>query len=58
MPEREGCRKDVKRITKYQKTGQWLWATCVADLKKPPVQGPPAQSVDLKDKTGVESAES
>ncbi len=25
MPECEGCHKDVKRITKYSKTGQWLW---------------------------------
>ena len=50
--------KDVNRITKYWKTGQWLWEACVTDLEKPPPQGPPAQSADLKDKTGVESAES
>ena len=32
MPECEGCHKDVKLITKYSKTGQWLCETCVADL--------------------------
>jgi len=58
MPECEGCRKDVKRITKYEKTGQWLCETCVADLEEPPAQEPPTQSADLKDKTGVESPES
>ena len=58
MPECEGCHKDVKRITKYSKTGQRLCETCVADLEKPPAQGPPAQSADLKDRTRVESAES
>ena len=28
MPECEGCKKDVKRISKYEKTGQWLCETC------------------------------
>ena len=44
--------------TKYSKTGQWLCATRVTNQEKPPVQEPPAQFVDLEDKTGVESAES
>lgn len=32
MPEWAGCHEDVKRITKYSKTEQWLCETCVADL--------------------------
>ena len=58
MPECDGCHKDVKRITKYSKTGQWLCETCVTDMEKPAAKGPPTQSAELKDKTGVESAES
>ncbi len=28
MPECEGSKKDMKRISKYEKTGQWLCGTC------------------------------
>ena len=52
MRECEGCHKDVKRITKYSKTGQWLCETCVADLEKPPVQMPPATSTGDENKKG------
>ena len=30
MPECEGCKKDVKRISKYEMTGQWLCDICAA----------------------------
>ncbi len=52
MPECEGCHKDVKRITKYSKTGQWLCETCVTDLEKPPVQIPPASATSDENKKG------
>ena len=52
MPECEGCRKDLKRISKYEKTGQWLCETCVADLEKPPMQIPRASSTSENGKNG------
>ena len=58
MPEYEGCKKDVKRISKYEKTGQWLCETCVADLEKPPLQIPPASSTNDKNKNGKGSGAS
>ena len=36
MAECEGWHEDVKRITNYSKTGQWLCETCVANMEKPP----------------------
>lgn len=52
MPECEGCHEDVKRITKYWKTGQWLREMCVADLEKPPVRTPPASSISDENRKG------
>ena len=37
----EGCEKDVKRIRKCEKTGQWLCESCLAPRRKPPDQEPP-----------------
>ena len=52
IPECEGCHKDVKRITKYSKTGRWLCGTYVADLEKPPVPMPPATCTSDENKKG------
>jgi hypothetical protein len=57
MPECEARHKDVKRITKYSKTGQWLCETCVADLEKPPVQIPPASATSDENKKGKGTGE-
>ncbi len=58
VPECEGCHKDVKRITKYAKTGQWLSEACAAASENPSVQGPPASPAAPEDEMGVETSES
>ncbi len=57
MAECEGCHKDVKRITKYSKTGPRLCQTCVADFEKPLVQVPPATSTSDENKKGKATGE-
>ncbi|MHC4477857.1 MAG: hypothetical protein ACYTEL_19620 [Planctomycetota bacterium] len=58
MPQRDGCKKDVKRIRKYEKTGQWLCETCLAAHEKPPRQEPSPTSAPPKERDGRQEAES